>query len=376
MPLPHSNSPAATRKPKLEALTSIRGIAAWWVVLFHFDTYIQPYVPASIYRLISSGYLAVDLFFCLSGFVIFLNYGNLNVRSPRELKAFYISRFAKIYPLHLVTLGLYVMLVGAVLVTHRDVPEGRYSTSSLVQNLLLVQDWGFSSDLTWNIPSWSISAEFATYLLFPVIIMAINPFAKRPLLCLLLISALLAILNLYYVPLNYNLGSSIEALGVLRCATQFSIGAVLALLFLTAPFEHYLFRIGLLVAAALFLYVGLQTISSLMIPIAWALLVFGIALNDRNVPYLKQRWLVFIGEISYATYMIHYFIRDIFKFAFVHAGNVTPLYEVIAYLMAVLAFSIPVYLFVERPAQQYLNKRLIRRRQPSRDRSEVQLNAP
>ena len=74
--------------PQIHALTSLRGIAAWWVVLFHFDTYLLPYIPVAVFQFIAKGYLAVDLFFCLSGFVIFLNYGKLKIASARAICAF------------------------------------------------------------------------------------------------------------------------------------------------------------------------------------------------------------------------------------------------------------------------------------------------
>src|SRR5690242_13824862 len=159
---------------QIHALTAVRGLAAWWVVLFHFDSYLLPYLPSWGFDFISRGYLAVDLFFCLSGFVIYFNYGNLAVTNMRDMSVFYLKRLAKIYPLHIFTIGLYALLLGALLLSHHGIPDQRFSGQSLLANLFLVQDWGFATDFTWNVPSWSISAELAAYLLFPVIVVLVR----------------------------------------------------------------------------------------------------------------------------------------------------------------------------------------------------------
>jgi peptidoglycan/LPS O-acetylase OafA/YrhL len=335
---------------QVHSLTSLRGLAAWWVVAFHFDLYLFPYLPSWAFYFVSKGYLAVDLFFCLSGFVIFFNYGNLNVTSAREIRVFYLKRFAKIYPLHLFTLCLYVLLLGLLLLSHHGIPEQRFSAEGLLKNLFLVQDWG-ARDLTWNIPAWSISAELAAYLLFPVVVTAMRLTGGRLAAGLLVIFALLCLLNHFYASVDFQFGRAITTLGVLRCATQFAIGAVLARLYLAKFSLHPFVRPGLFALAALLFVAGLWRWESALIPLAWAALVFATAFKSG---FLNQRWLVFVGEISYATYMIHYFVRDIFKLAMVHAGRTTPLYYIVLAMLLVLAASIPLYLLIERPAQRYL----------------------
>jgi peptidoglycan/LPS O-acetylase OafA/YrhL len=353
-------------RPQIHALTSLRGIAAWWVVLFHFDTYLLPYIPAAVFQFIARGYLAVDLFFCLSGFVIFLNYGKLKIASPREIFAFYLRRLAKIYPLHLFTLGLYVLLVGAVILAHRDLPGPRFSLENFILNIFLVQDWTGRSDLTWNVPSWSISAEFAAYLLFPIVVMAVRSTAGRLFPCLLAIALLLCLLNYFFAPIGFDLGKSIGTYGVPRCIAQFTIGALLARIYLARTVMHRLAPLCLFAIAALSLIIGLTTMESVMVPLAWTALVLAIALADKNLGFLNHPWLIFVGDISYSTYMIHYFIRDVFKFLLVHPDQPTPIYYVLAAFGAVFAASVPLYLFVERPAHRHLVKIISARISPKR----------
>ena len=97
-------TPAATLTPapksrEIRALTGLRGIAALYVVFFHanglhaFPSVVRPFV--------SHGYMAVDLFFILSGFVMAMTYGGLfeNGFNFNNFKTFLLLRLARIYPL-------------------------------------------------------------------------------------------------------------------------------------------------------------------------------------------------------------------------------------------------------------------------------------
>jgi peptidoglycan/LPS O-acetylase OafA/YrhL len=338
---------------QLHCLTALRGLAAWWVVLYHFDTYLLPYLPSPAFYLVSKGYLAVDLFFCLSGFVIYLNYGDLNFASARAVRVFYRKRFAKIYPLHIFTIGLYVLLLGMLVLSRHGIPRDRYSGESLLMNLFLVQDWA-GADQTWNVPSWSISAEFAAYLLFPLIVMIMRTLGQRIAVNLLAIAFFVGVLSISFAPVDFQLGSAISTLGTVRCITQFAVGAVLAQLYLTKSLSHRFVRPVLFGLAPLLFAAGLWHWESALVPLAWAAVVFATARGELKSGFLNQRWLVFAGEISYATYMIHYLVRDVFKLVLVHPDRTTPLVGTILALLIVLAVSVPLYLFIERPAQRYL----------------------
>ena len=344
---------------RIDSLTGLRAIAAWWVVLFHFKAFLKPYIPDLAYGAIANGYLAVDLFFCLSGFVIFLNFGNLDVRNLRETITFYAKRWARIYPLHLVMIGFYIVLIGAVLATRHQVAADRFSAQSLILNLLLVHDWGFSRTLTWNIPSWSISAEFAAYLLFPLIAIAVRRSAGRWIPSILLIAFALCILNLAYWHDDFDLGRSIESLGVVRCVTQFAVGATLAGLFLARREACFRLRAVLWAVAIISGTTGMFLFGSLMIPIACAALILALAVSGWPSFLLANRWLVFGGEISYATYMCHYFCYDVFKYLAVNRNNVASLSSIAITFFAVLALSAALYKLVERPGQTWIVRKAI-----------------
>ncbi len=148
---------------EVKALTGLRGAAASIVAVHHFlQMPISPW-----HELPLRGYLAVDVFFVLSGFVLALTYADAFAvdRGSQPYRDFLIRRVARIYPIFLVIL-LYTVLRIAL----QD-PSALASSGALrcvVANLLLIQGWGMAPSLI--IPSWSISTEMAAYLAFPMIL--------------------------------------------------------------------------------------------------------------------------------------------------------------------------------------------------------------
>src|SRR5438270_10257910 len=99
MRLTSRQSPGMIRDPRfLPALTAMRGLAAWWVVLYHFrDEVPQGLFGNALYSVISHGDLAVDFFFELSGFVIALRYaGRFNRPNWTAYKEFLVARTARL----------------------------------------------------------------------------------------------------------------------------------------------------------------------------------------------------------------------------------------------------------------------------------------
>jgi peptidoglycan/LPS O-acetylase OafA/YrhL len=85
----------------LDALTGIRGIAAWGVVLYHIRLSLTGLLPAPVIAVFAKGYLAVDLFFILSGFVIWYNYAaRIADGGAGAARLFLWRRFARVWPLH------------------------------------------------------------------------------------------------------------------------------------------------------------------------------------------------------------------------------------------------------------------------------------
>ena len=135
----------------LRQITSLRFFAAMWVVAYHFWPSLSPALPI----LVTRGYLGVELFFVLSGFILshvyLASFGEKRFRYPDFLWA----RLARIYPVHLVTLvGLGVMVAAAAAVG-MTVTGNVIVWSSLPAHLLLVHAWGLGPQGGWNHPSYA-----------------------------------------------------------------------------------------------------------------------------------------------------------------------------------------------------------------------------
>ena len=344
-------SASQARIAELLPLTAIRGLAAWWVVLFHLRHLMAPSAPAWLIAALAHGNLAVDLFFILSGFVMALNYGDrVGSGGWRGYGDFLFRRFARIYPLHLlILLGFAAYALAAV----------RFGDASLAgqdwgyfgASVLLVQNWGFYGATDWNVPAWSISTEVFAYLLFPALLALLMP-GKRP---LWLLAAAVLLLGLSVQPVFWLLGypfpNAVAQTGLFRCVVQFAMGMALYGLWLRLPRHRWLPAAAMAWAALLALAFILWNAPTA--PLAWAALILGLALLPR-AGLLEAPGLVWLGRVSYATYLSHYLLLTLFKYAFVTAGEPVSPARLALYLVAVLAASAALYHGFERPAQAWL----------------------
>jgi peptidoglycan/LPS O-acetylase OafA/YrhL len=134
------------------SLDGLRGIAAIVVMLFHFNIF---FLPQARLPFVGRAYLAVDLFFLLSGFVMTHVYGHLLASNWRaHWPKFAIARFARIYPLFAVTTLVMIIVVA---LSNMPLIFVSFSVRSLLLQPLLLQQW--ASGLSWDYPSWSISTE-------------------------------------------------------------------------------------------------------------------------------------------------------------------------------------------------------------------------
>jgi len=332
---------------ELRALTSVRGLAAWFVVLYHIRLSIAG-LPEGVRAIFAKGYLAVDFFFLLSGFVIWLTW---HERVGGNVAAFLRKRIARIWPLHVVVLAGAVALALLLKATGRADPN--YPFAELPLHVVLVQNWGFTDRLAWNDPSWSISAELGAYLLFPLLVRLVD-WRRWPTAALLAIAA--AILLLLHVAMDApTLGTDIPRWGLLRCLTEFTTGTITCALWLRWRGKGYT-SIVAVVGAALLAAWAFGAPETLVVPAAFACLLLVLALTSaakRNP--LGGRAIHYLGEISYATYLGHFMLWVVFKLLFVRDATAVPPTLIALYLVLVLVASVALYHLVERPAQRWIN---------------------
>jgi peptidoglycan/LPS O-acetylase OafA/YrhL len=344
---------------ELRGLTSARGVAAWLVVLYHIRLSIAG-LPASLVAALGKGYLAVDFFFLLSGFVIWLAWhARLREGGAATIARFLQKRIARIWPLHAVMLAAAAALALLLAATGRADPA--FPAAELPLHLLLVQNWGLTSELNWNDPAWSISCELAAYLLFPLLAMSTDWRRMRTATLMAVASGLLLALHIVMRD-QPTLGADIPRFGLLRCLAEFMTGTIVAALWqrtrvIWAPAMGAALLLALWVAGAA---------ETLVVPAALALLLLALATHNRHraTSGIVERGLHRLGKISYATYLSHFLLWKLFKLTFVRdtAAVAPPL--IALYLLLVLAASAGLYRLVERPAQRWIDARAIRRPRP------------
>ncbi|MBC9032767.1 acyltransferase [Sphingomonas sp. JC676] len=344
-------------KGELRALTSARGIAAWLVVFFHIRRSIDglPDVAMAVFQ---KGYLAVDFFFLLSGFVIWLSYSErLRAGGLAEVPAFLKRRIARIWPLHLFMLGFAMLMALAMLATGRH--SDAFPFAELPFHIALVQNWGLAYSLTWNDPAWSISCELAAYLLFPLLALAIDWRRVPSAAILVAICALLLLLHTVFVERGlWQLGQEISRMGLIRCVLEFACGTAICALWLRWR-DHWQLPAVASAIVTLAMLVGWTTgmlAETLVVPVGFAALLLALALSaGRRGNPLETAPLHYLGEISYATYLSHYLLWYAFKLAFVSDVHAVSWPLVALYLTIVLAASVALYHLVERPTQHWIN---------------------
>ncbi len=213
------------RISEVRALTGIRGVAAMHVVFYHY--FVPTPLTTPFLCLLGHGYLAVDLFFSLSGFVMALNYGELFSQGVRLTTwwLFLSRRIARLYPLYLLTLLIGTILVATGHLEYRGGPLIR----SFVPNLLMVQNWG--SWVSIDGAAWSISAEFFAYLLFPFILSRIlfrgwGSALTSGLVCVVGICGL-ALFHIHHHDALKMLDETGGPLSVVRCMLEFCLGILM-----------------------------------------------------------------------------------------------------------------------------------------------------
>ena len=288
--------------PKRHAdLTRLRAILIGWVILYHLDLLLDVAADqAWAAPLLHRGYLGVDGFFLLSGFALWLGYGDRPPADWQAARRFWLRRFARTWPLHaLVLLALGLVVGGAVLagVAIRD--PGRFGLREYLLQATLLHGWETTDRHAWNSPSWALSVEWAGYLTFPVLVQGLRrlPAAALPALAGLALAGLWGLAG-ETAGLNQTLH-----LGLLRFGLEFALGMALG----------RLATLGRLPSGALGWVAALAVPAGLLLQ-ADALVVAGLAALIPAI-WLRQRpgggsgLLHRLGEASFGTYICWVFVE-------------------------------------------------------------------
>jgi len=159
------------RRPNIDSLTGLRFFAALYVVLFHTQLALatKHHISRTWSTFMGHGYVAVSLFFVLSGFVLTYNYADRWSEIP--FQRFLLARFARIYPVYILALLLQFRFYLPAATIH-----------SALAVIFMVQSWTvMPSELpaSWNYPAWTLSIEWFFYLCFPLLIHSLKKVENR-----------------------------------------------------------------------------------------------------------------------------------------------------------------------------------------------------
>jgi len=354
---------------EIKALTSLRGVAALAVVLQHFSATAEKLAMGSVPSLVPHGYLAVDFFFVLSGYIMCYTY--LHKFQRQGLAAFgpfLLRRAIRLMPLNaFVVVALLVAAWVSISFTGKNFFFAPINGAiDVLANLLLLPGLGIGRLM--NGTAWSISTEVLAYLLFPLLIA--GAFNKNKFITALTATATVA--GLTYVAWQgkkLGLGSDGPLMGSIRCVTEFTMG-MLAYRFWAA--EERSRWLGSDKATMVVLLVTLliyATRIDLPVALCFPVVVVAVAHNKGQVQaWLTTRFLYFLGVISYSLYLVHDMCRPIAS-ALMRTLHPEPLSVpgalAFAFVssMCVIPFAWLTYHWVEHRSREWLQARLTPARQ-------------
>lgn len=297
-------------------LTGIRGVAAAWVLAFHAEkvglwrAFPWPARSARLVQSAGSGYLGVDLFFLLSGFVLTWTYAErLRDLNRRDYGRYVVARVARVYPVHALVLAALVAMAAGASAGWWTSPFGppEDPAGAVALHALMIHSWGFGPWLSWNHPAWSISAEWFAYLWFPF---ACGLLLRLRNVLVLGLGALAALAAVAVIAPRFALRPTLNApqvCGLVRVTGAFLAGCLLCRAFVALRGRRVPWT-AMSVAAAIAI-VGLAA-AGRADPFAlpfFGLLVVSLAAGTGPLArVLSTPAAVLAGRVSYALYMVHW----------------------------------------------------------------------
>lgn len=355
------------------SLDILRGLASLCVVLAHWGefygfnkaltplSYSNPLLSSALAWFGIFGSNAVDLFFCISGFVFFWLYSSSIYESKISFKKFAFLRLSRLYPLHLLTL-LLVTALQLYSVSMHQVANGNDDAYHFFLNLFFVTAWGFDNNLSFNFPTWSISVEIFLYGLFFILCW----FTPKKLFLLLTLSLAG---HFIVIKINYFIARGMESFFIGGCAVVIyqyikntknwlKLRWVMPIITLAMWCTMLLFTIGYKPVGAFYTTDIMQKLlSNSVIFIVFPMTILSLVLFETKNQGAGKK-LAHLGDISYSTYLLHFPLQLIFlNIWLIFALNPAWFYSasfIATFFVVLIAVSFLSYHYFEMPMQKYL----------------------
>lgn len=374
-----------SQKPLLDVLTSLRGVAAVVVVVAH----IQITLPGGLEYLFHWQNAAVDLFFILSGFTLYYVYG-LREDGALDFGRYVAARFARVYPLYLATL----LIAGAFHVWPRVIEPTGYPVGNalldFLAQLLGVNGWPLlGSGVHWNLPTWSISAEFFCYLIvFPILFHLPRLRNESAIAALVAVSTAVSFLAFVVFFEGGVIDTRVYEAGhplaywvaVIRATSGFACGWLIYCSYRNddrlAGFASRRFT-PICVAALLFILSWPANV----FPVHAVLFFFPLVILGAARPTGAMRSILlrpafrFLGDISYSIYVLHILLYILFVNT-LELANGWGFRPYALYLLTLVGLSTLSYHLFEKPLRQRINRAFAARRRREEAAGEPPTGSP
>lgn len=369
---------------KLNALTSLRFFAAFAIVIEHSR---GAFTSTSWIGDFPYDY-GVSFFFVLSGFILTCVYHN-KIDTPRAVALYYVARVARIWPLHIATLLLFLLLLpaGAWFVGGHG-PDALQIT---IANVFLVQSWVPSVRyfFSFNAVSWSISTEMFFYLMFPILRHRwAQTWHWKTLLLLLGISMILTVATARgYADVDFSNPSAVSSSGIgyiwpFVRIIEFVLGMMAGSVYLASAGKGSR-SLALWTGVELAAMVSVWALHNLSADLpsriaghsisfsAWGVFVahcgasLGFVLVVLSIAYqrgaiahiLNQRALVVLGNASFALYLVH---QILLGFVLVNRSDmlmgIPDAIQCAGYWLASFGLAFALWHFVEEPCRRMMKR--------------------
>lgn len=378
-----ANQPPQTQAQKLAGLEALRFLSAFSVLVWHYQLFLFVrgtsfgYDPwrapfhTVFHPLYASGYYGVEVFWCISGFIFTWRYGPLIASRGISPRRFAVLRFARLYPLHLLTLLIVAGLNAWYFERHEFYFVYQFNDlKNFLLNLAFASNWGLQDGASFNGPVWSISVEILVYVLFFAICRMLGSTLLLDGLLALAVTLIAVVLRKFW-NLRYDL---------LEAASFFYLGSVTSYVHAWAMSHRACARRGLLLFSAAGMLVPMWLIFEDRLLMKWAMVAMTPAslLLFELVAVELPAWTVDqapkLGNLTYASYLIHFPMQTTAVLALQALG--IPIADLfyrdwffLAYILAVLTASFVVFAYFERPMQDWIRSPAAARRGRDHPRS-------
>ncbi len=373
----------SSTKPRYELLDGLRGVAAFLVIWYHFG---EGFATSPVDQMLNHGYLAVDFFFVLSGFVIGYAYDDRWKRGMTSWK-FMLRRLIRLQPMVVLSVvfgAIAFMVQGCEHWDHTPVAT-HWVLIALVLGLFMIPAYpGFGYEVRGNGemfplngPQWSLFFEYIGSVLYAF---WLHKLSKRGLTAVVVLSgiglgacALFNVSGAYHIGFGWTAGDYGFFCGFLRMSFSFSIG-----LLMTRDFKPIRIKGAFWICTAIITivlacpYVGstdgepsaLNAIYDMVCTICVFPFVVYIGACGVTTDKFSASTCEFLGQLSYPIYIIHYPVMYLF-YSWVWNNGLTfaDVWPVcIALFVGIIALAWCALRFYDEPVRKALSSRLLRQR--------------